>query len=452
MQNQNHNQNNQNQSADTTKYIIHSKISANGIIERPDIVGAIFGQTEGLLGKDLDLRDLQKTGRIGRIEVLISGKGGKSKGTILIPSSLDRVETSVLAAALETIDRVGPCSAKIEVSKIEDIRATKRKNIIERARMIYSSMFDDNLPESQEIADEVRESLRIHEMEYYGKNKIPCGPEVFDSDEVILVEGRADVLNLLRYGIKNTICVGGTNIPSEIAEITKKRNVTAFTDGDRGGVLIIKELLQVANIDYIARAPEGKSVEDLVHREVMRALQQRVPIEQAMESYTSKPVESSKTGKSARDSKRKDNRSQDLQKSSSLKPKNLDKETEAVSQQEVQESFTEEVEITEEPVVTEEPEPQFKFKPHIDAISGTLDARLLDSGEELVEEIAVRDLVNKLKNYNGEVVSVVFDGVITQRILDVSSEKGIKNLVGVKLGNVTKVPTGINIFTENDYC
>ena len=187
MQNQNHNQN---QTTDTTKYIIHSKISANGIIERPDIVGAIFGQTEGLLGKDLDLRDLQKTGRIGRIEVLINGKGGKSKGTILIPSSLDRVETPILAAALETIDRVGPCSAKIEVSKIEDIRATKRKNIVERARMIYASMFDDNLPESQEIADEVRESLRIHEMEYYGKNKIPCGPEVFDADEIILLERR----------------------------------------------------------------------------------------------------------------------------------------------------------------------------------------------------------------------------------------------------------------------
>ncbi|MFP4655069.1 MAG: DNA primase DnaG [Methanohalobium sp.] len=448
MQNQNHNQN---QPTDTTKYIIHSKISANGIIERPDIVGAIFGQTEGLLGKDLDLRDLQKTGRIGRIEVLINGKGGKSKGTILIPSSLDRVETSILAAALETIDRVGPCSAKIEVSKIEDIRATKRKNIVERARMIYASMFDDDLPESQEIADEVRESLRIHEMEYYGKNKVPCGPEVFDSDEIILVEGRADVLNLLRYGIKNTICVGGTNIPPEIAELTKKKNVTAFTDGDRGGVLIIKELLQVANIDYVARAPEGKSVEDLVHREVMRALQQKVPIEQAIDTYTSKSVDSSKVGKVPRLSKRKENRSQELQKSPRLKPKKQDKADDVAPQEKLQEGFTEEFEISEESTEIEEQTTQYKFKPHIDALSGTLDARLLDSEENVVEETAVRDLVNKLKNYNGEITSIVFDGVITQRILDVSSERGIKNLIGVKLGNLTKIPVEINLYTENDY-
>src|SRR6056297_1266191 len=143
------------QNTDTTKYIIHSKISADGIIERPDIVGAIFGQTEGLLGSDLDLRDLQKTGRIGRIEVIVAAKNGKTKGTILIPSSLDRVETSILAASLETIDRVGPCSAKIEVAQVEDVRATKRRQIMERAKFILTGMFDENLPESQEIADKV---------------------------------------------------------------------------------------------------------------------------------------------------------------------------------------------------------------------------------------------------------------------------------------------------------
>ncbi|MDP2216521.1 MAG: DNA primase DnaG, partial [Methanolobus sp.] len=301
------------QNADTTKYIIHSKISAEGIIERPDIVGAIFGQTEGLLGSDLDLRDLQKTGRIGRIEVVVSAKAGKTKGTILIPSSLDKVETSILAASLETIDRVGPCSAKIEITQMEDVRATKRHQIIERAKFILTGMFDENLPESQEIADQVRQSVRVEEMEYFGKNKIPCGPAVFDSDAIIVVEGRADVLNLLRYGIKNTICVGGTNVPPEVAELTKKKEtVTVFTDGDRGGELIVKELVQVANVDYIARAPDGKSVEDLVQKEVIRALRQKVPVEQVLDKYSIKDSESDNASPIGRLPKRKERRTSDV--------------------------------------------------------------------------------------------------------------------------------------------
>ena len=270
------------QNADTTKYIIHTKISADGVIERPDIVGAIFGQTEGLLGTDLDLRELQKTGRIGRIEVMATTKAGKTRGNIFIPSSLDKVKTSVLAASLETIDRVGPCTATIEVTKVEDVRAVKRASIIERAKVIYTTLFDEDLLESQEIADVVRESVRIEDITFFGKNKIPAGPE-YDSDNIIIVEGRADVLNLLKYGIKNTVSVGGTNIPPEVAELTKGKTVTVFTDGDRGGELIIRELMQVANVDFVARPPDGKAVEDLVQKEIVLSLRKKVPAAQYAE-------------------------------------------------------------------------------------------------------------------------------------------------------------------------
>ena len=270
------------QNADTTKYIIHTKISADGVIERPDIVGAIFGQTEGLLGTDLDLRELQKTGRIGRIEVMATTKAGKTRGNIFIPSSLDKVKTSVLAASLETIDRVGPCTATIEVTKVEDVRAVKRASIIERAKVIYTTLFDEDLLESQEIADVVRESVRIEGITFFGKNKIPAGPE-YDSDNIIIVEGRADVLNLLKYGIKNTVSVGGTNIPPEVAELTKGKTVTVFTDGDRGGELIIRELMQVANVDFVARPPDGKAVEDLVQKEIVLSLRKKIPAAQYAE-------------------------------------------------------------------------------------------------------------------------------------------------------------------------
>ncbi len=457
------------QNTDTTKYIIHSKINADGIIERPDIVGAIFGQTEGLLGSDLDLRDLQKTGRIGRIEVSVTAKGGKTKGNIFIPSSLDRVETSILAASLETIDRVGPCTAKIEVSQVEDVRATKRKQIIDRAKYILTEMFDENLPESQEIADEIRQSVRIEEMEYYGKNKIPCGPNVLDSDAIIVVEGRADVLNLLRYGIKNTVCVGGTNVPPEVAELTKKKTVTAFTDGDRGGKLIIKELLQVADIDYIARAPDGKSVEDLVQREIVRSLRQKVPVEQAVEMYGIKDMAPQK-GQS-RESK--------ASRISRL-PKRKEPPVKAESKKVTGKTMSNKVEASEKQTPQQRPSPRparsvkrppqprngakkdettsskpspraLRFKSHSDELTGTLGARLLDGKDHVIEEIAVRDLVNTLKAAGEEIKSVVFDGVVTQRILDIASNKGIENLIGVKKGNITKSPVGVKVMTAGEF-
>lgn len=439
------------QNADTTKYIIHSKISADGIIERPDIVGAIFGQTEGLLGSDLDLRDLQKTGRIGRIEVLVSAKGGKSKGTILVPSSLDKVETSILAASLETIDRVGPCSAKIEITNIEDVRATKRKQIIERAKFILTGMFDTNVPESQEIADEVRQSVRVEEMQYFGKNKIPCGPAVFDSDAIVVVEGRADVLNLLRYGIKNTICVGGTNVPPEVAELTKKKEtVTAFTDGDRGGELIIKELLQVANIDYIARAPDGKSVEDLVQKEIVRALRQKIPVEQVMDKYSLKDSDSMKAPAVQRLPKQKERRTVEIPRVAAptkLKKRPIKQREfpqEAVAVKALPEEEQEVVEVVKLSPAAK------KFKSHADELMGTFGARFMDADNNVIGETAVRDLVNNLKNYNGDIKSVIFDGVITQRILDIAENKGIENLVGAKIGSITKRPSSVKILTVRD--
>ncbi len=447
------------QNTDTTKYIIHSKISADGIIERPDIVGAIFGQTEGLLGSDLDLRDLQKTGRIGRIEVIVAAKNGKTKGTILIPSSLDRVETSILAASLETIDRVGPCSAKIEVAQVEDVRATKRRQIMERAKFILTGMFDENLPESQEIADKVRQSVRIEEMQYYGKNKIPCGPAIHDSDAIIVVEGRADVLNLLRYGIKNTICVGGTNVPPEVVEFTKKKEtVTAFTDGDRGGELIIKELIQIANIDYIARAPDGKSVEDLVQKEIIRSLRQKVPVEQVMEKYSigdSKESKEDNSGRSPRLQKRKERRPSDVARGpvSKVQKREVKERPQRGSRsEEMPESKSNAKPAA--PVKKATPSKakrqspmRNRFKSHADDLIGTFSARFFDSGDKVVNEIPVRDLVNTLKSYEDEIKTVVFDGVVTQRILDIAADKGIENLIGAKVGSVSKRPAGVKVFT-----
>jgi hypothetical protein len=129
---------------------------------------------------------------------------------------------------------------------------------------------------STEILDEVKESVRIEDIsEHEG---LPAGPRVGDSDAVVVVEGRADVLTLLRYGIKNAIGVEGTNVPGAVAGLTQERTTTAFLDGDRGGRLILRELAQVGDVDHVAFAPDGRSVEDLERHEVFAALRGKDPI------------------------------------------------------------------------------------------------------------------------------------------------------------------------------
>lgn len=400
--------------SDTTKYLIYAEIIAEGVVERPDVVGAIFGQTEGLLGDDLDLRELQKTGRIGRIEVKIESKSGKSYGEIRVPSSLDKIETAILAAALETIERVGPCAAKIKVNKIEDVRASKRKKIIERAKDILRELFEEPEVESEKIADLVRQAVRAEEILEYGEDGLPAGPAIDESDAIIIVEGRADVLNLLRHGIKNVIAVEGTNIPRTIVDLSKRKTVTAFLDGDRGGDLILKELLQVADIDYVARAPEGKGVEDLTQKEIVKSLRNKVPVEQIHV----------------------------------LRAKEDRKETKEEVQKEGKEKEIREIREVRE--ASEKRDFISVLRRHKEEIEGKLIARLLDRNGNLIKEVPVRDLVKVLKTNNTKASNLIFDGVITQRVVDLAAKKNIQYLVGVRLGNVVKVPTNVRVITFED--
>lgn len=411
---------------DTTKYVIHSKIETNGVVEKPDVVGAIFGQTEGLLGNDLDLRELQKTGRIGRIEVEISTAAGKSKGTVKIPSSLDRVETAILAAALETIDRVGPCESHISVEKIEDVRVSKRKKLIGRAKNILETMIDDITPDSIEITEEVKESLRMKEIQNYGIDKLPAGPNIDNSDAIIVVEGRADVLLMLKYGIKNAIAVEGTSIPKIIVELSKKKTVTAFTDGDRGGELILRELLQVGEIDFVGRAPEGKEVEELTKKEIFKALRNKVPAEQVME-YFSMPKREEAKPFSIKRSRR------------PSAPAPAPPPHREVAEPKVV-----------EPKEEENNEMVEKFKRFFTDLKGTLKAYLLDQEGNIIKEVAVRDLASALNSSREKVNVVIFDGIITQRLSEIAAEKGVDYLIGDKIGNLTKKPAEIRLLSSNN--
>ncbi len=424
----------------TTKYMIQARMEAEGIVEKPDVVGAVFGQTEGLLGEELDLRDLQKGGRIGRIEVDVQSKKGRSEGLIYIPSSLDQVETSILAAALETIDRVGPCKATIKVEKVEDVRVTKRNKIIERARALLSSMVEESKTSGTDLLDEVRQSVQVSEIVSFGPERLPSGPNVSDSDAIIIVEGRQDVLNLLRSGIKNAIAVEGTNVPKTVQELSKERALTAFVDGDRGGDLILKELLQVAEVDFIARAPRGKEVEELTQKQIMKALRNKIPADQYVEMYglsgqVYKPEPEFPEAKApgpvpaaGRFDRGGEPRTEPRPESRDLReapPPPLTPTTKALN-------------------------PKLeKYREMLLQLGGSSTARLLDEGDGVVTEVPVRELVDTLKAKK-QTRAVVFDGIITQRILDIAAEMNMSAVVGTKMGTITKQPAGVVVWTRSD--
>src|SRR3990170_485208 len=214
--------------------MIVARFEVEGVVEKPDVIGAIFGQTEGLFGPDLDLRELQKSGRIGRIEIQLESKQDKTNGTITIPSSLDKTSTAIIAAAVESVDRIGPCNAKVTLEKLADIREDKRKQILDKAKSILHNWVIEVSPSTDEMVKEVSGVIRSADVVDFGPERLPAGPEVGSNSSIILVEGRADVINLLRCGIKNVLGIEGTKISNTIIEVCTTKETTAFLDGDRG--------------------------------------------------------------------------------------------------------------------------------------------------------------------------------------------------------------------------
>lgn len=374
------------------KYSIHARMQAKGVVEKPDIIGAIFGQTEGLLGTELDLRELQRTGRIGRIEVMVETNKGMAYAEITIPSSLDASETSLLAASLETIDKVGPCDAEIEVVKVEDVRSQKRRFVIERAKDILKSMSDSELPDSQRIAEIIKEAVRTREVSSY--HGLSCGPDIATSEEIIVVEGRADVITLLKNGIKNCIAIEGSKIPDAVITLTKQKTVTAFLDGDRGGELDMKKLLSVAEIDFIARADEGKEVEELTKKEIFKALRDRTPVNQYMETLKDHKPQ-------ARESRQED--------------KPVDNETKTF------------------------------LNTLLEELTGTKAAYLVSKDMQIISKVSISGLPEALEEFS-PVFAVVMDGKISQDIADMLSKHGVQFLVAG--GYKERVRTNMTVIAD----
>lgn len=409
----------------SAKYIINADIEVEGVVDRPDVIGAIFGQTEGLLGADLELRELQRSGRIGRIEVNVDVKGGKSFGVIQVPSSLDKAETAIVGAALEIIQRIGPCNAKIKVKGIEDVRISKRSFVVERAKELLRTLTDAVLPDSQELSDEVAYSVRVMEITEYGRDRLPAGPNIDDSDEIIIVEGRADVLNLLKHGFKNCIALNGTSVvPPTIIELAKQKTITVFVDGDRGGDLILKALKNTTEIDFITKAPDGKEVEEITKKEIHKALRAKVAYEQvALEASEEAPKSDFPKGN----------------RSVPTTGYRTNKQTRPTQSTQIQRP------IRKFHISTAE---KTKYRGMIEDLIGTKGAYILDDTQEILGKVPITELINTIKSMGKNINAIILDGSIDKNLVEAAEKGWVKTIVG--MDNLYKSNSRINLLTLDD--
>jgi DNA primase len=375
------------------KYLVKLKFEVDGVVERADVIGAIFGQTEGLFGPEMNLNELQKSWKVGRIEINLESKNDKTRGEVIVPMSTDIGTAALIAAAVESVDKVGPCSARFNVGAIEDVRAVKRKQIVDRAKLIVRDWSSKTSSEGENLLKDVTESTKRARVINYGLENLPAGPGVYSSDLVYLVEGRADVVLFLRAGIENVVALEGTSVPDSIIELGKKKRLIAVLDGDRGGDLIEKELAQVVRVEKVLRAPSGKEVEDLTPIDVLNMLKAEGP-------------------------------------------------TPSRKERAVERAQPKAPEEADEPVVV-------KTKELYPSLNGTLEAILLDQGLQEIGRFPISELVQKMEGTSGAHY-LIFDGIVTQRLVESAARVGVKGIIGHRTGELNEVPSDVRIGTFRD--
>ena len=493
---------------DIIKYMVEAKFEINGFVEKPDIIGAVFGQTEGLLGSSLDLRELQKNGKIGRIEIDTNTSGSKTYGKLHLPSSLARVETCILAAAIESVDRVGPFETFFKVERIEDTRNEKRKKIINRAKDLVRTLLTTELPDSKEISDLVETDVKSSTVSTYGQDNLPAGPDLSKSDEVIIVEGRADVITLLKNDVTNCIAIGGASgvVPKTVIELCALKESTVFVDGDRGGNMILKGLLKEADVDFIAKAPDGKEVEELTRKEIIKSLRNRIPLEQFLQhnSGFKDVTENNKNGNRPREERPSENRNDvpsydnrnefkqqnrqrderqmdgrdrnrqstmENQDSRPLSPSRITNNLERRARERPERAYNDNrtaqrsnddfgirgidddkksESIEDIPSIEEQKKPYVPnetYTKSLDELNHTLRGRLYKKDSSVIKEVPIRELIQSIQD-TPDVYAIVFDGIITQRLVEIAYKNGVKEIYAIRSSQISRVFPDLNTYTK----
>ena len=370
------------------KYHVKLSYDVDGLVERADIIGAIFGQTEGLLGPEMNLNELQRVSKVGRIEVIAKSTSNTTNGNAIIPMSTDIDTCALIAAGIESIDKVGPFDCKFTLDAIDDVRAAKKDDIVRRAKEIKQKWATKTVSEGESMLNDVHQG-HSGKLSTYGPSKLTCSSGVFDSKWIILVEGRADVINLLRAGYDNVVAIEGAKIDESIKELcAEKDTVVAFIDGDRAGGFILKELKSVVKLDYELQADTGVEVEELTPQrldEILRPIADEI-----------------KNGKPA--------------------PK-LDNENDK--------SIA---------------EVASKIFPNLNE---TLEATALDGDKNEIFKVPISEVVSKLSSQSG-IKYLLLDGIITKRLLDGAKNAGIECVIGHRVAKLTNSTDGMTIKTFAD--
>lgn len=420
------------------KYHVKLKFEVDGLVEKADIIGAIFGQTEGLLGPEMNLNELQKVSKVGRIEVNVDTKGNMTKGDALIPMSTDISTAALIAAAIESIDKVGPFQAKFSLVGIDDIRAIKKKMIVDRAKKIVQEWATKTISEGEEMLKDVYDASKPGKLTTFGKAQLACGTGVFDSDWIILVEGRADVINLLRAGYDNAIAIEGARIDESVTKLTEGKRVVAFLDGDRAGDLILKELHGVVKVDKVLRAPPGKEVEDCTPIELAEILKDALPVTETSQQPQQQQVHVSQEREHDRDRERGDRRHR--------------RERDREAREEYRSSTSQESPTPSQPskevLAEDKPEILSAVRGVFPQINETLEAVVLDGSMNTLLKVPVSEVIKKLDSAEGAKLLVI-DGIVTQRLVDAADKAGIEYIVGHRTTELKK-PSDIRIRTFGD--
>ncbi len=485
---------------DIVKYMVEARFEVNGMVDKPDIIGAVFGQTEGLLGSDLDLRELQKNGKIGRIEIESGTSGSKTYGKLFLPASLNRVETCILASAVEAVDRVGPFETSVKIEKIVDTRSEKRNRIITRAKVLLKNMLSTEIPDSKELSELVEADVKLSEVISYGPENLPAGPDIDKSGEVILVEGRADVITLLKNDITDCIAVGGASgsVPKTIVDLCNAKEVTLFVDGDRGGELIMRSVMEVAEIDFVARAPDGKEVEELTRKEIIKSLRSRAPIEQILSrngrghqqpTRNFRDRDNSRHGgeeRYERDFQRPQHQQppspqavpvppvstpkyQENQSNRVMSPSEIGRNMLEHRDNAPRERYSEEraprdlgiKDINNDsvgpsglesiPRIQEsQPARDFDSAPLIsalDELKNSLRGRLYDSHNRVIAEKPISELIQSIQD-TPNINAIVFDGIITQRLVELAHKMGAKMIYGTRASQISRKYDDMMLYTR----
>jgi len=411
------------------KYNVKIKFDVDGIVEKADIIGALFGQTEGLLGPEMNLNELQRASKVGRIEVTLDVRSNRSSGEVMIPMSTDISTAALIAAAVETIDKVGPFNAKFALSTIEDVREIKKKMIVDRAKKIVQEWATKSISESESMLRDIYEAVKPARLTTYGKEHLACGAGVFESDWIILVEGRADVINLLRAGYDNAIAIEGAKISESVIKLCKEKSyVVAFLDGDRAADLILRELQNTVKIDKVVRAPQSREVEDLTPLEIQDILKDAIPSEDMLKERRSKDgiLEAKIEGREYEGIR------DDKGRRGAISVRDRDR-------------YRERVELVHHPAIDDTL--LSKVKEVFSIINETLEAVALDESMQERFRVPVSEIVQRLQSEKG-IKYVMLDGIITQRLLDAASSAGVEYIIGHRIADISDTHN-IRILTFN---